>query len=98
MKIIKTLTGTTLNVVLQGRLDVAAAHHLETEIRPFLDGISALIWDLADLEYISSAGLRLLSAAQKEMNKQGKMTVKNANEAITEIFEMTGFTSVLTLE
>ena len=71
---------------------------LENEIRPLLDGVTVLIWDLAELEYMSAAGLRLLRAAQKVMDTQGKMLVTNANEAVLELFEITGFTSILTLE
>ena len=98
MNIIKTREGNTLSVALQGRLNAATAHQLENEIRPSLDGITALIWDLTELEYMSAAGLRLLRAAQKVMNRQGKMVVVNANETIIELFEITGFTSILTLE
>lgn len=98
MNIIKTRTESTLHVALQGKLNTATAHQLENEIRPILDDITVLIWDLAELEYMSAAGLRLLRAAQKVMNRQGKMVVVNANETITELFEITGFTSILTLE
>ena len=98
MNIIKAREGSTLSVALQGRLNTAAAHQLENEIRPILDDITVLSWDLAELEYMSAAGLRLLRAAQKMMSRQGKMVVVNANETITELFEITGFTSILTLE
>jgi anti-sigma B factor antagonist len=87
-----------LKIALQGRLNTAAAYKLDNEIRPILDSVTILIWDLGELEYISATGLRLLLAAQKVMNTQGKMVVINANELITEIFEVTGFTSILTLE
>ena len=97
IKIIKSKKGSTLSVALQGRLNTATARQLENEIRPILDGVTDLIWDLAELEYMSSAGLRLLCAAQKVMNRQGKMVVVNANEAIAELFEITGLTSILTL-
>lgn len=98
MNIIKARTGSTLKIALQGRLNTAAAYKLDNEIRPILDSVTILIWDLGELEYISATGLRLLLAAQKVMNTQGKMVVINANELITEIFEVTGFTSILTLE
>jgi anti-sigma B factor antagonist len=98
MNIIKARTGSTLKIALQGRLNAAAAYKLDNEIRPILDSVTILIWDLGELEYISATGLRLLLAAQKVMNTQGKMVVINANELITEIFEVTGFTSILTLE
>ena len=98
MNIIKAKKGSTLSVALQGRLNTVTARQLENEIRPILDGVTVLIWDLSELEYMSSAGLRLLRAAQKVMDTQGKMLVINANEAIVELFEITGFTSILTLE
>ena len=98
MNIIKARTGNTLKIALQGRLNTAAAHKIENEIRPILDCVTLLIWDLGELEYISATGLRLLLAAQKVMDAQGKMVVVNANEMVTEIFEVTGFTSILTLE
>lgn len=98
MNIIKARTGSTLKIALQGRLNTAAAYKLDNEIRPILDSVTILIWDLGELEYISATGLRLLLAAQKVMNTQGKMVVINANELVTEIFEVTGFTSILTLE
>lgn len=98
MNIIKARTENTLSVTLQGRLNTITAHQLEKEIRPILEGVTTLVWDLAELEYISAAGLRLLLSAQKVMNTQGKMVIVNANETIAEIFEITGFTSILTLE
>lgn len=98
MNIIKARTGSTLKIALEGRLNAAAAYKLDNEIRPILDSVTILIWDLGELEYISATGLRLLLAAQKVMNTQGKMVVINANELVTEIFEVTGFTSILTLE
>ena len=98
MNIIKARTGNTLTIALQGRLDTAAAHKIENEIRPVLDCVTLLVWDLGELEHISAAGLRLLLSAQKVMNTQGKMVVVNANELVTEIFEVTGLTSILTLE
>ena len=98
MNIIKAKKGSTLSVALQGRLNTATSRQLESEIRPILDDVTVLIWDLAELEYMSAAGLRLLRAAQKVMDTQGKMLVVNANEAIVELFEITGFTSILTLE
>ena len=98
MNIIKAKKGSTLSVALQGRLNTATARQLENEIRPLLGGVTVLIWDMAELEYMSAAGLRLLRAAQKVMDRQGKMLVTNANEAILELFEITGFTSILTLE
>ena len=63
-----------------------------------MDDVTSLVIDMTALEYISSAGLRVLLSAQKIMNKQGKMTVKNVNETIMEIFEVTGFSDILTIE
>ena len=82
---------------LQGRLDTVSAPRLEQEIRSSLDGVDELTFDLKELEYISSAGLRVLLTAQKIMNKQGTMTIRNANEMVTEVFEITGFSDILTI-
>ena len=82
---------------LQGRLDTVSAPQLEQEIRSSLDGVDELTFDLKELEYISSAGLRVLLTAQKIMNKQGTMTIRNANEMVTEVFEITGFSDILTI-
>ena len=98
MTIEKCVNGTELAVVLSGRLDTTTAPQLEAELKASLDGVESLILDFAALEYLSSAGLRVLLAAQKTMNKQGSMVVKNVNETITEIFEVTGFCDILTIE
>ena len=98
MTIEKCVNGTELAVVLSGRLDTTTAPQLEAELKASLDGVETLILDFAALEYLSSAGLRVLLAAQKTMNKQGSMVVKNVNETITEIFEVTGFCDILTIE
>ena len=98
MNIIKTLTDTTLNIALKGRLDTVTAPKLEAEIKPSLADVTELIWDFSDVEYISSAGLRVLLAAQKIMNKQGNMIIKNVNESVNEVFEITGFVDILTIE
>ena len=83
---------------LSGRLDTTTAPDLEKELKESLGGVSELVLDFAGLEYISSAGLRVLLSAQKTMNRQGKMIVKNVNETIMEIFEVTGFSDILTVE
>ena len=70
----------------------------ESELNDNVEGINELVLDLSKLEYISSAGLRVLLTAQKIMNKQGKMIVRNTSKSIKEIFEMTGFSSILTIE
>ena len=83
---------------LTGRLDTTTAPDLEKEFKDSLDSVSELTLDFAGLDYISSAGLRVLLAAQKTMNKQGSMKLKNVNETIMEIFEVTGFSDILTVE
>ena len=98
MTINQSKNGNILTIAPAGRLDTVTAPELEAALRSSLDGVSALVIDLADLEYISSAGLRVLLSAQKIMNAQGKMTVKNVNETIAEIFEVTGFSDILTIE
>ena len=94
MKITKNMNGTNLTVVLEGRLDTTTAPQLEVELKESLQGISSLVMDMSALEYISSAGLRVLLSAQKIMNKQGEMKVTGANESIMEIFEVTGFNDI----
>lgn len=98
MNIQKTLSGTTLMVALEGRLDTTTAPKLEEELRSSVDGITRLVFDLAKLEYISSAGLRVLLAMQKLMNQQGEMVLQNVNEAVMEVFEVTGFSDILRIE
>ena len=98
MTITKTLNGTELTVALEGRLDTVTAPELETELKASLEGVTVLVIDFAELEYISSAGLRVLLSAQKVMNKQGEMKVTNVNETVMEIFEVTGFSDILTIE
>jgi len=97
MTIHKTQTGTELTVTLSGRLDTTTAPQLEAELKSSLEGVTALTLDFKELEYISSAGLRVLLSAQKVMMRQGKMVVCNVNETILEVFEVTGFSDVLTL-
>ena len=98
MKIEKTLQGKELTIKLEGRLDTSTAPELETEIKGSTDEVELLVLDLEALEYISSAGLRVVLGAQKKMNAQGRMIVKNVNDTVMEIFEITGFTDVLTIE
>lgn len=97
MTINKNLNGTKLEMVLEGRLDTTTAPMLEAELKKSVEGITELTFDFAKLEYISSAGLRVLLAAQKVMNKQGSMVIKNVNEVIAEVFEVTGFSDILTV-
>ena len=98
MNIQKELNGTNLTINLEGRLDTTTAPQLEAELKSDISGIEKLIFDFADLEYLSSAGLRVLLSAQKVMNKQGKMVIHNVNDTIQEIFEITGFSDILTIE
>ena len=98
MTIQKTLNGSTLSVALEGRLDTTTAPLLEAELKAPMDGITELELDFEKLEYLSSAGLRVLLAAQKVMNKQGKMVIRHVNETIQEVFEITGFIDILTIE
>ena len=98
LNIQKTLENGKALFTLEGRLDTTTAPELEKELRNSIDGVSALTLDFAALEYISSAGLRVLLAAQKIMNKQGEMKISHVNETIMEIFEVTGFSDILSIE
>ena len=98
MEIKKNLEGEKLTVAISGRLDTITAPELDEELKASLDGVSELVIDFTETEYISSAGLRVLLSAQKTMNKQGSMTVTGVNDIIMEIFEVTGFTDILTIE
>lgn len=98
MEIIKRKNADELDIALKGRLDTTTAPRLEAELKEGLDGVKSLSLDFAQLEYLSSAGLRVLLAAQKVMSKQGKMVIRNVNETIAEIFEVTGFSDILTIE
>ncbi len=98
LNIKKELNGAELTVALEGRLDTTTAPEFENEIKESISGVKELVIDLAKLVYISSAGLRVLLSAQKKMNVQGSMVVRNASEEVKEIFEVTGFADILTLE
>ena len=98
MTIEKTLLDNTLTLTLCGRLDTTNAPKLEEELKMSLPGTEHLVLDFAALDYLSSAGLRVLLGAQKAMNKQGDMVVRNVNETIAEIFDVTGFADILTIE
>ena len=87
-----------LTFVLSGRLDTTTSPELDAEVKESLGGIKELVFDIADLQYISSAGLRVLLSAQKIMNKQGSMVVKNPSDEVKEIFDVTGFADILTIE
>ena len=94
----KILNATELTLILAGRLDTTTAPQLEEEIKQSLAGVEKLVLDFTDLEYLSSAGLRVLLGAQKAMNKQGEMIIRNINTTVREIFEVTGFVDILTIE
>ncbi len=98
LNIDKKTEGKKLVFKLSGRLDTTTAPELETEVKGNIDGVENLEFDFADLEYISSAGLRVLLTSQKTMNKQGNMVVKNCSDEIIEIFDVTGFSDILTIE
>lgn len=98
MNITKKADGSSLTLALEGRLDTTTAPKLDAEIKASLKGVTSLVLDMADLIYLSSAGLRVILAAQKQMNRQGKMVVRNVNETIMEVFEVTGFTNIITIE
>ena len=86
-----------LTVALTGRLDTNTAPELEKTLNGALEGVNVLVIDMEKLDYISSAGLRVLLALQKTMNRQGEMKVLHVNETVMEIFEVTGFSDILTI-
>ncbi len=98
MTINQNKDGEKLTIALGGRLDTTTSPELEGELKTALDGVTDLVFDLSELEYISSAGLRVLLSAQKVMNKQGSMVIHGANESLMEIFDVTGFVDILTIE
>lgn len=98
MNIIKTSEGTKLTFAIEGRLDTTTAPQLEEEVKGSLTGVTELVLDFSKLEYLSSAGLRVILSAQKIMNKQGRMVIHHVNETILEVFEVTGFCEILTIE
>ena len=98
LNIQKTIENGKAVFCLEGRLDTTTAPELETELRDSIGGVSELTLNFEGLEYISSAGLRVLLSAQKIMNRQGSMKISHVNETIMEIFEVTGFTDILTIE
>ena len=93
---LSTDTGTTLKII--GRLDTTTAPELEATVDGCIAGLKELVMDCSELEYVSSAGLRVILKAQKLMNAQGTMKVMNVNETIMEVFEITGFADILNIE
>ena len=98
MQIRKNQNGSSLVVELEGRLDTVTAPELEAELKGAIEGVTELILDLAGLEYVSSAGLRVLLSLHRQMAARGKMPVKNVNTGVVEVFEMTGFATILSIE
>ena len=98
MNITTKKENTTLTVALEGRLDTTTAPELEKALQAADASVTELILDFAGLAYVSSAGLRVLLTTQKKMNKQGKMIIRNVCDDIKEIFEITGFLDILTIE
>lgn len=98
MNFTKSLNGSQLTVALEGRLDTVTAPELDADLKTSLEGVDSLILDLADLAYISSAGLRVLLSAHKAMSGKGGMKVVHANEIVREVLEVTGFADILNVE
>ena len=98
MEILKNQQGSRLAVTLKGRLDTNTAPQLERELKNCLGGAEELEFDFEALDYVSSAGLRVILGAQKQMNRQGEMVIRHVNDDVMEVFEMTGFVDILTIE
>ena len=98
MNLTKKTNDTELPIAIEGRVDTVTSPELEKMIQASVEGMETLVIDMANVEYISSAGLRVLLSAHKLMAKKGGMKVKNAGEDIMEIFEVTGFSDILDIE
>ena len=98
MNITKNVEDKKLTLAVEGRLDTTTAPELEEVVKESVEGIEELVMDFSNLEYISSAGLRVLLATQKIMSEKGSMVIKGANETVKEVFEVTGFCDILTIE
>ncbi|MDO5574658.1 MAG: STAS domain-containing protein [bacterium] len=98
MTITKANDGDKLTLTLEGRLDTTTTPQLEEELKGVLNDVKTLVFDFGSLEYLSSAGLRVLLATQKQMNQQGSMIITNVNDTIMEVFEVTGFVDILTIQ
>ena len=98
MTIEKKVNGEGLTLIISGRLDTQTAPELENELDAVVNGIKDLTFDMSNLEYISSAGLRVILKAQKVMNTQGSMKLTGVNDSIMEVFDITGFLDILTIE
>jgi anti-sigma B factor antagonist len=97
MVINKQFNGSELTVSLVGRLDTVTSPQLEKELKALLMGVTKLHFDFSELEYLSSAGLRVMLRTQKQMDGKGTMTIGNANDIIMELFNMTGFSDIMTI-
>ena len=98
MKIERNVNGTAVTLKIVGRLDTSTAPVLETAIDDCSEEIQELVLECSELEYVSSAGLRVILKAQKKMNIQGSMKLIGVNESIMEVFDITGFADILTIE
>lgn len=98
MEIIKKSEGNNLSIEVQGRLDTITAPELEQELNASLNGVEKIVFDFGKLEYISSAGLRVMLSTQKKMMKQGEMKIVNVNDEVKEVFDITGFSSIISIE
>ena len=97
MTINKEMNGKELTIVPEGRLDTMTAPELEAELSQSMDDAESLVLDFSKLDYISSAGLRVLLSAHKTMSGKGGMKLTNVNEIVREVFEVTGFAEILTI-
>lgn len=98
MKIEKTQLGDRLEVAVNGKLDAVSAPQFEEEVASSLDGITELDIDIAEVDYLSSAGLRALLYLQQLMSEQGQLIIRNVPPIVQDIFELTGFTEIVTIE
>ena len=98
MTIEKKINGEAVTLIVSGRLDTQTAPELEKELDSILSGLKELTFDMTNLEYVSSAGLRVILKAQKAMNAQGSMKLTSVNDSIMEVFDITGFLDILTIE
>ena len=98
MTIEKKLNNEAATLIVSGRLDTQTAPELENELDAVLTGLKELTFDFTNLEYVSSAGLRVILKAQKAMNAQGSMKLTGVNDSIMEVFDITGFLDILTIE
>lgn len=98
MTVEKQINGDSLTMIISGRIDSVTSIELQSIMDSSLDGVSHLVLDLANVEYVSSAGLRVILAAHKVMSRQGTMNLVKVPEFVREVFEITGFDSVLNIE